>query len=311
MNEPRQNSILCSIAYKLGKLSGAESIQDFDDAASKYKLPADPGLLDFGSYSTVETDIYELAVECAKETLSRLPAGKLRPDAVILTTNSFLESPQLRNHRMSELLIELDLGGAIPFCLSFSECANFHSALQIAISLLSQDQFDNILVITADKADSYGERITEYGVLSDGAASCIITGEIAQEAIEHSYRIQSLVQRSVPTPIGERNLASFVYNYRDVFNLSIDKGGIGFDDVTWAIHNNFFAPWQNALKQLLMVDESKVYFDNVHKFGHSFAADNLINLRELEKEQLIGGGNNIVLTSSGVGHFGSACLEKL
>ena len=148
-----------------------------------------------------------------------------------------------------------------------------------------------------------------YNLISDAAAAILIARNSENNRIVHFH------QQAQPyywnTPLHENELiAAYFPTARNVILEALRRSGLGLPDVDWIVpHNVSWRSWE-LLAGVLQFPTHKIYGRNIARRGHSIAADNLINLKDMEAEGLLRTGQRLLLFNFGFGaHWSTLILE--
>ncbi|WP_227979788.1 3-oxoacyl-[acyl-carrier-protein] synthase III C-terminal domain-containing protein [Nocardia spumae] len=298
------NVYLHGIAYAVGAR---------EPIASLPPLRADPALLrdmrglGLNHYCRAEQSPLELAAEVVSATLARVPVDAAEIDLLIYATSS-PESGTLAGGEFLRFCERFGLTRATPIGVTLAECANFGSALRIAHSLVAAGSARNVLVITADACPDPDARILRdaVSVLSDGAASCLITSAHPSriEVLGANQGTNQLIRvATMPALAGltKRGLSRAVADM-------LDRAGLDRGDVRRIIANNVNEEAVRFMAESAGLEHDLCYLDNVGDYAHVHSADNLINLQTY-LEDGVAPGEVVMTISHGFGTWGVALLR--
>ncbi|MEV5651264.1 3-oxoacyl-[acyl-carrier-protein] synthase III C-terminal domain-containing protein [Nocardia sp. NPDC052254] len=295
---------LHGIAYTVGERAPIATLEP---------LRADAMLLDnmtglgLHHYCRTDRSPLELAGEVVSATLGSVPVDATEIDLLVYASSS-PETGTLAGGEFLRFCERFGLTRATPIGVSLAECANFGSALRIAHSLVAAGSARNVLVVTADTCPDPRARILRdaLSVLSDGAASCLITSAEPSrvEVLGANQGTNQLIRiATMPALAGltRRGLSRAVADM-------LDRAGLDRCDVRRIIANNVNDDAVRFMAESAGLDHELSYLDNIADYAHVHSADNLINLRTYLDDGVAPG--EIVMTiSHGFGTWGVALLR--
>jgi 3-oxoacyl-[acyl-carrier-protein] synthase-3 len=269
---------LHNIAYSVGT---KEPIAGLDVLIADDSLLGTLTAMGLDSYRQSNAAPAELARQAAAKTLAE---SSIRPDAidaVVYATSSFQRRAWYMND-FGVLCERLMLTHVTGLGVFLAECGNFASALRVARGLLLGEGLRNVLLIVSDVCLAPSDRIVAPGisVLSDGAASCIVSSvvpsslEILALHQESDQRIRNiemsreLVKALKFTADGLARLTDRVLQ-----DLHLPREAVGR-----LITNNYSLSTLRLFAVQTGFSLRMCYTDLVPEFAHVFAADALINL---------------------------------
>jgi 3-oxoacyl-[acyl-carrier-protein] synthase-3 len=305
----RRPTFIGALAYELG-----EETHDLDDLPSL--LDGTKNRLREGgleSYRVSALSPVELARSPIEQTLAGLDDSERESiRRVIFATNSFESIDTARPGGISQLLVEQGLPTAFPIGVFLSFCANFQSALEVARSLIESDHEDTVLVVCSDVLDKNHDRIVapKISVHSDAAVSFVVSGR------DGPYRLVETRLRG-DSKLGALNRETQFIQYMDgvsraVVGLVEDllaTVDLASEDVTQVLPNNYNRWVCRSMAELVGFPQERLYLDNIPRFAHALAADNPINLVDIERAGLLSSGDILALLGSGAFQWGCTILR--
>lgn len=299
---------LTSLCYELG-----EDEHDLDeltqiDAEVRERLHRG-GL---STYRTTERSVIELAsgpVRRTVESLSQEERGSIR--RLIFASSSAWDESLHTTAALSGLLQDLAIPDVVPMWASLFWCANFHVALELA-RLFIQDGDESVLVICADlcpKASVNRLVAPQISINSDAAASFVISTSdgpfrVGRTSIRLDAALGSLDRNEQLAEYTEGVRRGVIGTVSDVMGTSLVP-----DQIARVVPNNYNRWTCRSICKLAGFDESKLYLDNVPRFGHALCADNPINLRDMTDSDGIAEGDRILLLGTGPYQWAASVLE--
>jgi 3-oxoacyl-[acyl-carrier-protein] synthase III len=300
---------LSALAYDLGEEErSVESLTAIPDEIRG--LLGEAGL---SSYRTSSRSAVELAHGPVARTLELLtPDGRADIRRVIFATNSFEDASIAEQGPTSQMLVDLGLPDASPVGLFLSFCANFHSAVEIAHALVALGGENSVLVVCSDVLSVDDERLVppNISVFSDAASSFVVT------AHPGPYRLIGTRLR-VDSRLGAIDRTAEFVEYMD----GVSRGVTGLvdellgtfeverEEVTRVLPNNYNRWVCRSMAELVGFSEEHLFLDNVPRFAHAFASDNVINLADFERAGLATAGSMLALFGTGGFQWGCTLVR--
>jgi hypothetical protein len=150
------------------------------------------------------------------------------------------------------------------------------------------------------------------GVVSDAAASCIVTTRPAP-----GFRIDDLVLHSnldlcdvdIEDDFG-RFLIEMAKSLKEMGRQMVEVSGRTPSEYRYFMPNNYSRSTLRVLCHQLGYEQGKLFLDNLPRVSHAYAADVLINLYDLDAKGALDGGDRVMTMSSGPVTWGMIGLTK-
>jgi 3-oxoacyl-[acyl-carrier-protein] synthase-3 len=295
---------LHSIGSALGEarpIAGIEPIADNPDLLDFLRLN---GLRD---YRHSDRDPPLLATEAMRESIERSGLDPRQIGAIVWSSTSFQQRSWYTDD-VSRQLGELGLWTAVPIGVTLSECGNLSAALQVAAGLVAGGH-RHVLVVVADRCPGPDQRLVppSLAVLSDGAASCIVSAEprpgfellaVAQCA---NHRVRS--GQAGETMVVLRQNAE---GMRRALTTALRQAAVEPGAVGAMITNNLAKIMLEMFAAQAGIPFARVYTEHLASHGHVYAADGLLNLAECEVEE----GDTVLLATNGTCNWGAMVLRR-
>lgn len=251
----------------------------------------------------------DLATDVVEQTLAQAPISSDEVDVLIFASasvNGGAFDPAL----VLEMLYATGLTRATPIGISLSDCGNFGSALRVAHSLMLGSGARNVLVVTSDVCRDPRERILTdtLSVLSDGAASCLLSTERSSglELLATAGQTNQKVRTAEPSDMALPIRRGLVGVVGEVLN----RAGAEQSDVRLLLANNVNTEAVRFMTVALGLDHDAAYVHNIADFGHVHSADILINLLTYLEEGAPPGALVLAISHS-YGTWGAATFRVL
>jgi 3-oxoacyl-[acyl-carrier-protein] synthase-3 len=302
---------LRGLAYELEEPRGIEEIAE---------LRADRELLGrlqsvgLAAYSPNRQSPAEMAAAAAQRTLWKAKVKPAEVDLLVYATSS-LSEPRYYGRDIDSLLTRLHLDRAFPIGITLSECANLIAALDVAASFVGSGRARNALLVTVDKIAAGTSRIVppEVAVASDSAASILVNGEPGGlfELLAAERHILPLRYERDPHENVVHYLEVSAQGIAEISARTLAAAGKTPADFRWLITNNYNTSVAKLVATQSGFAAERTYSANIARFGHSFAADNLINLADCLSAHPPSSGDLYMLLASGPHMWGGAVLRKI
>lgn len=268
-------------SYVLGEIERPyHDVPDFKDMLGRYDYPDEPAVFGWGSYFKTQGDIFDLGIRSARQTLAQSSVCADDVDFVMFCSTCFPgnEIEHINyNVRISE---SLELKKAFPIGITLNNCISFMNAIAMAESMIHSGTYNNILIITADKVYDENIRFNNFALLSDSAASCLVTNREVS-----GLQITSARFGVSQNPITSNHGKDEPDLYGRILNEVLESSATSLNDVSKVFCNNIFRPVTQLKETRLGFSRRQLYLDNVARCGHCFSADTLINYVEHARQK--------------------------
>ena len=258
-----------------------------------------------------DASLVGLMQEAAAESLLLAALDASAIDRIVLTTSDFLQ--EKNRDDVAEVACALGIEHAAPLGISQGFCTNFSLAFEVADSLIASGRARAILLLTADRYQSDAVRVLRgnAGVGSDGVAACVVTSEPGG-----GYLLKSVAHAYCPVAMELRapdRLVDYVEVYASGY-ASACRRALAVAEVAPAtcarlVVPNFSTSVLRNLSELSGIPHSRVFDDNVARFGHCNSADQLSALGELESE--LSPESAVLVTGAGEYVWGAAVMIRV
>lgn len=311
-----------NICYQLG-----ENIFDIkDDGPAKIDDNQRESLTKNGIkyYATSDKSPSELAADAVLKTLEECDIAAEDIDAVVYSTCSFWSDPELpelgKNSQLSSefskkiiknVVFDLGMENAQTYGVFLAESGNFTSGMRFANNLLYSDDVENIIYVNTDKLTEDESKIvpSEISIMSEAAVSCLVSSTQKGE-----FRIENIAQKSKPS------MSAFEKGDFLRVLMEVAKGveltckaalkGNKPEDYLKLITNNYSENTLRMLSYQAGFTNEQLFMDNLSRFAHAFASDNLINLKDYCDLNEVKSGDKFMLLSTGPVTWGAVDVIK-
>ncbi|WP_414570447.1 hypothetical protein [Nostoc sp. CCY 9925] len=301
---------LIASAYELGNVY---DIGDLDEIKKDKEILET--LLKFGlkKYTKSQLTPPIMAKKTAQYTLEKGRINRKEIDALVYATSSFWDSRFYDGKEVSRLSYELGLENAYPIGVFLSECGNIHTAIRTAASLIQTGECRNILVVTTDQIQEGGTRIIppNISIASDAAASCIVSAE------KGDFEIMNITQHTNAAMSEldiEEKSEEYMYAVAEGIKQTLWKSMKFTEkqpkDFQQLITNNYNLLLSKTISDLGGFEFEQVYTENIARFAHALASDNLINLCDFLNNNFLNSQDLVLLLGTGTNMWGATILIK-
>jgi 3-oxoacyl-[acyl-carrier-protein] synthase-3 len=309
------------ISYRHGTWHDLDHLTQLDPPPDG--LPIDPAAVatlaagGLCRYSAIERPVHELFEGCVQQTLDASGVQPAEVDAVIFFSSTF--SSYTDYDDVARLCAELGIRQALPMGMFLGQCTNYSSALLVAAALIDSHGFDNVLLVSADALDERrASRVLArtIAVFSDTVASCLVS---RSARADRGYRVEHITHRFEPGLVNldpETNLLKFVTLFsgaldRVCADLYVTLGCSG-KDFSRLVLANFTIPTLKNFAMAAGIPVGRMYTENLARFGHCFAADQLIALDTLSGSGVLRAGDRLLALGVGGNYlFSATTFEKM
>jgi 3-oxoacyl-[acyl-carrier-protein] synthase-3 len=293
-------------AYVLGETQLEHTaIENLSDLASRLGLAMNAGLWGWGSIRTTRRELEDLAAESGLATLRAAGLDPASVDAVVLCSNRIPGPAEGHGRFVQTVLTGIGLGDIPCYGQHLNRCANLLAGLDVARALVTSGRYRRILLITTDKVAGGADRMSQFAMFSDGAASCVVAADPGESA---SYELLGCATAQDTAALEWTSQISSDLA-REVNDQLLGPPGLKLDDIAALLHANLFKPLVVMKERQAGFSADQLYLENIPRLGHCFAADPLINL--VDRAGAVGPGRHYLLASSVPGSRIGALLQRV
>jgi len=288
------------------------SITNLSELASRLRLTPKAGLWGWGAIWRTGCDLEDLAVRTGLATLRAAGLDASSVDALVLCSNRIPGPAEGHGSFVSRVLTGIGLGDIPCYGQYLNRCANLLTGLDVSRALVTSGRYQRVLLITTDKVAAGVDRISQFALSSDGAASCIVTSEAADTSTGGiaSYELLgcATAQRTADLEWTKEISSDLA---RQVNDQLLTPWGLKLGDVRALAHANIFKPLIMMKERQAGFSPEQLHLGNIARIGHCFAADPLINLVDRAALGDIGEGSYCLLATSVPGSRVGALLRRV
>ncbi len=242
---------------------------------------------------------------------SVLPTSSLVPRGEALAEFPSGESAHLGLFRFSSTRIQDELGLINARTVGLSElgCVSLSHAVWLAHAVMLMEDLKYAVCVNADVFPDGIKREVVYNVCSDSACAVLLSRN--PEGM-HLKRYHTLTRGYYWDPDGHQNelLAAYFPTGKRVLEKTFKESGLAREDIKLLVpHNVSLRSWE-ILSRFTGIPLEKIYTENIRPKGHSVAADNWINLKDVIDRGLVSKGDHVMMFSFGLGaHWGCSIVQ--
>lgn len=281
---------LRDIAYSLGESKPIPELAPlFKDKAALSQL-LETGLQDF---RRSDAPAHVHAEAACRETLEGSPLPRSEIRALVYCSSSFAHPGFTAE--IADLCVRLGIPTAMAMGVTLGDCSNLALGMMVSRHLVEPGGMGSVLLVTADCAATEDSRFQESlgTVMSDGAASCIVTGRQLRGAVQ-----LRAVAHSANHPLRKRAEGTALLGVLKTMSTEIaglrerllDEARLSLHQIAGVMPNNLSLSTLRLFSTLIGVP-APMYHGNIGRYGHVYAADNLINLKDFLDENPSFAGN--------------------
>jgi 3-oxoacyl-[acyl-carrier-protein] synthase-3 len=163
------------------------------------------------------------------------------------------------------------------------------------------------LLITTDKVADGADRMSQFALFSDGAASCVVSADAGEQ---DCYQLLGCATAQDTATLEWTNQISSDLA-RQVNDALLAPAGLKLGDIAALMHANLFKPLLVMKERQAGFSAEQLYLENIPRFGHCFAADPLISLVDRAELGHLDEGSYCLLASSVPGSRIGALLKRV
>jgi 3-oxoacyl-[acyl-carrier-protein] synthase-3 len=258
-------------------------------------------LLDQGCarYRTTERSPAVLARESLERTLDACALAPTEVDAVVYCSFSVWDLEFCSRH-VSSAMCGLGLDTTPLVGLHLGACGLLGNGLRVASDMIRGSDARRVLVVTTDRVPPDRSRVVdEFSVLSDGAASCLVTDREDDADFELVSLVPASRFRVDALPEHAQRWVLYLNGVRTTFVRTLERAGRGLGELDLLVHNNYIEKQRRCFAELAGVGLDRTFGELVGSIGYVHAADVLINLAEARTRGRLRAGDFALALSTG------------
>jgi len=295
-------------SYVLGEVEADyTAIENLSELADRFSLAPNADLWGWGGIRTTARDLEELAVDTGLATLRAAGIDAASIDALLLCSNRIPGPAEGHGRFVADVLTGIGLGDIGCYGLNLNRCVNLLAGLDVSRALVASGRYQRVLLITTDKVAPGADRMSQFALFSDGAASCVVA---ADAGTADSYELLGCATAQKTATLDWTNQISSDLA-REVNERLLTPHDLKLGDIAALLHANLFKPLVVMKERQAGFSTEQLYTANITRIGHCFAADPLINLVDRAALGQVGAGSYCVLAASVPGSRIGALLRRV
>jgi 3-oxoacyl-[acyl-carrier-protein] synthase III len=292
---------ISAINYVLGE---PHPLTELSDPALLKLAAPEHGLV---SYLSSDQEIWQLAAAAGKRTIEAGP----QPDLLIYVSENEAEIADA----LPLAVGRLGLGTTEYVSVAGHGCGNLGPALRVARDALYSGQHDQVLLILADRVlDGDRSMINGLSVLSDGAASCLVTREAAENpGGQFKIEASTIVTRIESSRAGAeaQGLLSIVSMAVDGVQDALRQTELESSDFSRIMFANYRLTSQRFLAKAMGFPGDRLLLGRIAEFAHCFSADILITLDQAAAAGEVQPGERVLASATGRHSWSMLATERV
>lgn len=301
-------AFLRGASYVLGERAvDHTAIDNLGELADRFRMAPDAGLWGWGGIRTTGRDLEDLAVDTGLATLRAAGVDGSSIDALLLCSNRIPGPAEGHGRFVQNVLTGIGLGDIPFYGQNLNRCVNLLAGLDVARAFVVSGRHRWVLVITTDRVADGADRMSQFALYSDGAASCVVACDAGDQ---DSYELLGCATaQDTATLEWTSQISSDLA--RQVNDRLLTPHGLKLGDMAGLMHANLFKPLVVMKERQAGFSAEQLYLDNIPRIGHCFAADPLINLVDRCALGHVDAGRYCLLASSVSGSRIGALLKRV
>jgi 3-oxoacyl-[acyl-carrier-protein] synthase-3 len=272
---------------------------------------------------------YELALQAAESALS--DAGLAPRDVGLIIDFSTIPSESRPYLSVSQkLAADLKIDGSLNFGFKVGGCAGLHLALKNASALMNADgDLHHALLVTADSPPAGSRSLLPITVQGDAAGAVVVSQRAGQGptvlasevvtlghlhdviTIAHTDGQRGEMVIQVDSAKIEAELMPIYYlNFHRLVHKVVQKARLTLADIDHYVYANISRNDREGFIRALNIPADKAPHTRLAEYGHTFAADPIINYTDLRQEGRIRPGQVLLFASAGIGFSWGVSLAR-
>ncbi|HVB42913.1 MAG TPA: hypothetical protein VNF47_09440 [Streptosporangiaceae bacterium] len=263
-------------SYVLGEQEADYTeIDNLAELAARFKLAPNAGLWGWGTIRITKRELRDLAADAGAATLRCAAMAPSSVDAVVLCSNRIPGPAEGHGSFVAQVLAGIGLGDIPCYGVNLNRCVNLLAGLDVARAFVASGRYRAVLVITTDKVADGADRMSQFALFSDGAASCLVTTDPGVSAAAYEL-LGCATAQDTATLEWTNQISSDLA--REVNDRLLAPRGLKLGDIAAVAHANLYTPLVAMKERQAGFTADQLYLGNIPRIGHCFAADPLINL---------------------------------
>ncbi|MGV9882262.1 3-oxoacyl-[acyl-carrier-protein] synthase III C-terminal domain-containing protein [Streptomyces sp. NPDC003006] len=251
--------------------------------------------------------LWKVASVCAKRTVS---AAETPIDTVLLASDSRRELDGPAPDSALRFLLESGLNGAMVMGAGLNRCANFGSLLLAGRSLVTGNQSDGCLLVSAE-ATAEGFRLQEdgFGIFSDAAATALVSREPGKGPCFRVIGVQGAASAELALVSNMHERPEVAVAFFEAIQRAFSGLGVEPEEYSAVVANNYIVSAVQGMMEVIDVPFDRVVREPAAYYSHCHSADGLIGLDHLIKSGELADGDKVLVLSTAVNTWFFTALE--
>ncbi len=280
-------------------------VDDIADVAALFravKLPMNAKLLGFDHFHRMTV---APAVALARAARASVARAGISPDVIDLVVIASADTGFVGDRAWyARLLHESGTHAALPMTVGSQECTTLLAAIELAAQAIRSGMHRRVLVLSYDQAHHDSDRVKAFGVLSDAAAACVVSGV---ETLD--WQIRAFAQRAdAAGMLGGDTFDSRKALLATTTQEVMRRAGVDIGQVFRFFSTNFFRPLTSFNAASIGVGLDRLVARP--EAGHFLCADPLANAARFLEEGAPVEGELHMLQAYAPGLIASMLLER-
>jgi 3-oxoacyl-[acyl-carrier-protein] synthase III len=276
-------------------------------------------MMGYEHYRQSELSLADLAALSLQESIrkSGIPADEF--DVVVYATATFGQQQSAQIDReFAQCMLRCGLQHAYPVGVFLTQCNGFFTALNVASGLIRDGSAKNVLLVLVDKIEGSDQRFKNLTVYSDGAASCVVSGDpryhgqfVLRGVQCHARVVDTDLIDSETMKFDVDNQKAYFNGIRTVASRLEEKTGTPLAQCEQLICPNYTTSALKQISDVLAYPYAQIFRNNVAVVGHAHSCDSLLNLESYRLARQDGGNGLVTVLGTGLYFWGATQLECL
>ena len=300
-------AFLRGASYVLGEREADHTaIDNLNELAEAFRMAPNAGLWGWGHIRTTGRELEELAVDTGVATLAAAGVDASSIEALLLCSNRIPGPAEGHGRFVENVLTGIGLGNIAFYGQNLNRCVNLLAGLDVSRAFVASGRHRRVLLITTDRVADGADRMSQFALFSDGAASCVVACDAGDR---DSYELLGCATaQDTATLEWTKEISSDLA--REVNDRLLTPHGLKLGDIAGLMHANLFKPLVVMKERQAGFSAEQLYTGNIARIGHCFAADPLINLVDRAALGHVGAGSHVLLAASVPGSRIGALLRR-
>jgi 3-oxoacyl-[acyl-carrier-protein] synthase III len=212
------------------------------------------------------------------------------------------------------LLDECGFANDTEYCsLTMGHCATSLPAVEYVCSRLKDGEY--ALLLIGEKAfHPKVELLDDTTIMGEAACAVLLSrsGELGKVTARYSEQAGEFSQHKGNEPRTNPGFADAYFGFvSNAMRSAAQHFDCSLDTLDWiAPHNVNLSSWQKLADEL-EIPRTRIFLQNIPRYGHCFGADPYLNLATLIRGQQLSPGDRLMLVSVGMGATFSSLLLEL